>query len=241
MRPTGPRRLLVAPLLLTVALALAGCREATVTPVVGPTPSLLTPAASARPIPPTRAASTGTPPMAPAACPVTPYTAGPPANSADDRAIGGLRPYHWYGGDGLWAFPWLQGEPAGVLYLGEHGFHKVLWWREPGVEGPITVATRRLDGPSAAATTDFEGLPTQRGQQPGGLLFPTTGCWEITGTAGGKRLTIVAFLVAAPDPPTGTPAPPTPRPATRTSDVGVATPLATGTFATRGDVSPRHL
>ncbi len=115
MRPTGPRRLLVAPLLLAVALALAGCREATVTSAVGLTPSLPTPAASARPATPTRAVSTGTPPVIPTACPVTPYAAGPPTNSADDRAIGGLRPYRWYGGDGLWAFPWLQGEPTGTL------------------------------------------------------------------------------------------------------------------------------
>jgi len=227
MRPTGPRRLLVAPLLLTVALALAGCREATVMSVVGPTPSLPTSVAAARPATPIRPASTGTPPRAPSACPVTPYAAGPPANSAGDRAIGGLRPYRWYGGDGLWAFPWLQAEPAGVLYLDEHGLHKVLWWREPGVEGPITVATRRLDGPSATAVVDFEGLPTQQGQQPGGLLFPTAGCWAISGTAGGKHLTIVAFLVAAPSTPASVSDPPTPRPAAGTADTRVATPAAT--------------
>ncbi len=96
----------------------------------------------------------------------------------------------------------------------------MLWWHEPGVEGRITVAGRRLDGPAGTLTADFEGNPTPRGQQPGGLSFSAPGCWEITGEAGGKRLTFVALVV---------PAPLAAQPAT---SGGAGDPAALGTFLT---------
>ena len=216
-----PRRSCAA--LAVSLLLLAGCGVGTAKPVATPTPATVAstaPSATTTPTPrfsaadggsqadrtATRAASSGTPATAarPTNCPVTPYAAGPPTSSAGDRAIAGLRTAgNWYGGDGLWAFPWLYGEPPGALYVDDRGYHKVLWWREPGVQGAITVAARRLDGPTAPIDVDFEGTPTQQGQQPGGLRFPTPGCWELTGTAGGKHLTIVALVV--PRPATATP------------------------------------
>jgi hypothetical protein len=48
-------------------------------------------------------------------CPVTPYADGPPTGSENDRAIAGLRRGPWYGGDALWAFPWLGKDPPGTL------------------------------------------------------------------------------------------------------------------------------
>ena len=200
--------------LTLLLLLLAGCGGGAATPIVAPAPATAAPTIGrATPTAPpatataTRAARVGTPATtaSPANCPVTPYAAVPPTNSEGDRAIGGLRPYRWYGGDGLWAFPWLYGEPPGALYVDDRGYHKVLWWREPGVQGGITVTARRLDGPTAPVDVDFEGNSTQQGQQPGGLRFPTTGCWELTGTAGGKHLTIVALVMSAPATPSSAP------------------------------------
>jgi len=198
--------------LTLLLLLLAGCGGGAATPSVAPAPATAAPTIgratpAAPPATATRAARVGTPATtaSPANCPVTPYAAGPPTNSEGDRAIGGLRPYRWYGGDGLWAFPWLYGEPPGALYVDDRGYHKVLWWREPGVQGGITITARRLDGPTAPVDVDFEGNPTQRGQQPGGLRFPSTGCWEITGMAGDRRLTIVALVLPPPATPSSTP------------------------------------
>lgn len=191
----SPPRLAALPLLLVL---LAGCVEGTAIPTTTPAPASAAPSTN---------------------CAVTPYADGPPTGSENDRDIGGLRPYRWYGGDGLWAFPWLYGEPPGTLYVDTKGFHKVLWWREPGVRGAITVTARRLDGPTAPIQVDFEGSPSQQGQQPGGLGFPTPGCWEITGTTGGKRLTIVALIAPRP----GTPTAPTP---TRAAQPGMPSPSA---------------
>jgi hypothetical protein len=206
--------------LAVLLLLLAGCGGGITTPTpasaptavpaprtVAPTPERLPPyqppAATA-----TRAALVGTPAISsPAAnCPVTPYAAAPPTGSADDRAIAGIRTLgKWYGSDGLWAFPWLNGEPPGALYLDASSFHKVLWWREPGVQGAVTVTAHRLDGPTAPVDVNFAGYPSQQGQQPSGLAFPTPGCWEITGTAGGKQLTIVALVLPSPATPGSTP------------------------------------
>jgi len=199
--------------LTLLILLLAGCGGGVATPLVAPAPATATSTIgrampTAPPATATRAALVGTPTIpAPAAnCPVTPYAAGPPAGSADDRAIAGIRTLgKWYGSDGLWAFPWLNGEPPGALYLDASSFHKVLWWREPGLQGAITVTARRLDGPAAPIEVDFERNLTLQGQQPGGLTFPTPGCWEITGTAGGKQLTIVALVLPARATPGGAP------------------------------------
>jgi hypothetical protein len=194
--------------LTVLLLLLVGCGGGIATPTTAPASATAAPTIgrATPPAPPataTRATLVGTPATAPSPtnCPVTPYAEGPPTGSEHDRDIGGLRPYRWYGGDGLWAFPWLDGEPPGALYRDARGFHKVLWWRGPGVQGPIAVTARRLDGPAASVELDFEGGPTQQGQQPGGLRFPTTGCWEITATAGGKRLTIVALVLPPPATP----------------------------------------
>lgn len=202
---------MVARLLVLAVLAsyLASCRGETPATAVATT---MPPGASgtARAIPATatapRAGTTGSPTLA--SCPVTPYAPGPPPGSANDRALGSLSTFaQWYGGDGLWAFPWVGDDTPGTLTLDADGFHKVLWWREPGVEGIIAVTARRLDSPTAPVEPYTEGLPTRRGQQPGGLRFPTTGCWEITGAAGGKRLTFVALVVPQPATPTRPPAP----------------------------------
>jgi len=183
---------------LALALCLTACAGsvpativATDTPAVQATTLHTAPATTIA----TRTTVAGTPVTA--NCAVSPYATAPPTGSAGDRDIAGLRGYEWYGGDGLWAFPWVAPDPPGTLTLDAAGFHKVLWWREPGVQGTIAVTARRLDGPTAPIAVDFEGSPSQQGQQPGGLHFPTPGCWEITGTVGGKRLTFVALVVKA--------------------------------------------
>jgi len=229
-RMPPPPRLAALPVLLVL---LAGCVGGTTPPAAAPAPATVAPTGGSpppptRPATATRSALVGTPATAAltAGCPVTPYADGPPTGSAGDRAIGGLRPYRWYGGDGLWAFPWLDGESPGTLYLDADGFHKVLWWREPEVQGAIAVTARRLDGPTTPIDVYTEGAPTQQGQQPGGLRFPTPGCWELTGTAGGKRLTIVALVAPRPATPTA----PTP---TRAAQPGPPAP-------SRGDCPATH-
>ena len=63
---------------------------------------------------------------------------------------------------------------------------KLGWWRE----GLLRVEGRRLDrrAPPLRASIASDYPP---GFQPSTLIFPTTGCWEVTGRAGDSALTFV--------------------------------------------------
>lgn len=80
-------------------------------------------------------------------------------------------------------------EPSGAVRT------KFPWWR--GVTGPLRIEGRRLDGgapPLSAELPDGYG-PT--GFQASSVTFPTEGCWEVTGRAGGASLTFVTLVLKA--------------------------------------------
>ena len=56
----------------------------------------------------------------------------------------------------------------------------------PGMSAADPVA-RTLDVPGGYGDTGF---------QVSGLNFPTTGCWQVTGSVGGKTLTFVVNVAA---------------------------------------------
>jgi hypothetical protein len=90
---------------------------------------------------------------------------------------------------GIYRVPAFNVAPDGSLGV------KIAWQRGPGVRGPVTVVARNLDG---WVPTVRRRIPT-RGYGPTGLLasgiaFPTPGCWRVTATAGGARLTFVLLL-----------------------------------------------
>ena len=68
---------------------------------------------------------------------------------------------------------------------------KVLWTRK--VRGTLEVGGKRLDGlapPARAYLKDYGDT----GIQPSYLLFPTPGCWKITGRVGNTALTFVVLV-----------------------------------------------
>lgn len=79
------------------------------------------------------------------------------------------------------------------------------WWRWRG--GALEVTGRRLDETApplhAVVKPDRGEMEAQRTP----LVFPTPGCWEITGRLGGGELTFVTRVEAAP-PPLPRPTPP---------------------------------
>jgi hypothetical protein len=65
------------------------------------------------------------------------------------------------------------------------------WYRV--AEGVLTVTGRRLDGaarPVAATVPDGYG---SSGFQASDVVFPTQGCWEITGTVGDATLSFATL------------------------------------------------
>jgi hypothetical protein len=138
-------------------------------------PSLPTPAPAATPYP------------IPASCPVTlPNGNTPPGESPSPTYHGNGQLWTALWPDGLVLIPPLMVQPDGSLSM------KWGWWR--GTNGRLTIEGHRLDTsapPLGAVIPDGYG---DTGFQPGGLIFPTEGCWEVTGQVGNSTLTFVVYV-----------------------------------------------
>jgi hypothetical protein len=75
---------------------------------------------------------------------------------------------------------------------------KVGWWRDQ--KGFLQIRGRRLDG-TAGPARDYISDYGDIGFQPIYLVFPTPGCWEITGSVEQASLTFVALVEKIGDSP----------------------------------------
>jgi hypothetical protein len=75
---------------------------------------------------------------------------------------------------------------------------KVLWTRK--ARGQLQVGGKRLDGHAPPARAYISDLG-ETGIQPSYLLFPTPGCWQITGHVGEGSLTFVVLVEKVGDGP----------------------------------------
>jgi hypothetical protein len=141
-------------------------------------------------------------------CPITqPNGSAPPGEAPSDMYLGN---------DLLWTVLWPDGKiimteahnrkPDGSLSM------KWGWWR--GLTGPLSIEGRRLDAEATPLRADIPDGYGETGFQVSALIFPTTGCWEVTGRVGEASLTFVTEVVMAGDPtpipilaPTSTPRP----------------------------------
>jgi hypothetical protein len=69
------------------------------------------------------------------------------------------------------------------------------WWR--GVPGQLVISGRRLDAEAPPMAAEIPEGYGDTGFQATGLIFPTTGCWEVTGQVGDATLTFVTRVVDA--------------------------------------------
>jgi hypothetical protein len=176
-----PRRavLMTVGLLAAVLVLLAGCDGSR--PTTRPTAAAPSTTAIRPPQPVTLADARR--------CPVTrPNGAAPPRVGAQ----AGVN----HGNTKLWTALW----PGGVIraepdYVDKDGsIHmKFGWWR--GVSGRLSIQGRRLDGQAPPLRAEVSDGYGDRGFQASGVIFPTEGCWEITGQVGTARLTFVNFVI----------------------------------------------
>jgi hypothetical protein len=99
----------------------------------------------------------------------------------------------------VWTWLWPNGTVvfkkggAGEVYPDGSMRMKFLWLLTD--DGPLTLEGRRLDGHAPPLRSIIpEGFVGQ-GFQPSSLVFPTTGCWEVTAKANGSTLTFVTRVV----------------------------------------------
>ncbi len=123
-----------------------------------------------------------------AACPVT----LPNGNMPPDEQPAP----EFYGNGELWTVLW----PNGTIVMGPQNVEsdgslsmKFVWTR--GVQGQLSIEGRRLDAvvpPLRASIPDGYG---DSGIQATTLIFPTEGCWEVTGRVGHAALTFVTRVI----------------------------------------------
>lgn len=123
--------------------------------------------------------------------------------NGDKPGKSGLATGFNHGNGSLWVALWPKGVlRAGLLPDGSSWAEirpdgsidaKLGWWR--GVEGKLVITGRRLDAAAAPLKADVPDGYGSRGFQATGVIFPTDGCWEITGKVGSADLTFVTLVV----------------------------------------------
>jgi hypothetical protein len=131
-----------------------------------------------------------------ATCPVTLPRRAPSAA----QGLFGAGAAHWNGAlfvGGLWpegTVVFRPGGPGEILPDGSLSM-KFGWTRGEGLRGKLKIHGRRLDAtapPLRARIPDGYG---DTGFQATGLIFPTEGCWEVTGEVGVTSLTFVTRVI----------------------------------------------
>lgn len=122
-------------------------------------------------------------------CPVTIANGStPPGENASDL-------YH--GNGELWTALWPDGTvifiPGSAGEIRDDGslVMKFPWWRGDGIRGPLQIEGHRLDENFATLGSIVPEGYGDSGFQPTALVFPTEGCWQITGRAGRAELIVV--------------------------------------------------
>jgi hypothetical protein len=98
---------------------------------------------------------------------------------------------------GLWPDGTIVFRPGGAGFVLADGSlsMKFGWYRAEGLRGKLTIRGRRLDAPAPPLRAEIPNGYRETGFQATGLIFPTEGCWEVTGKVAETSLTFVTRVV----------------------------------------------
>ena len=146
----------------------------------------------------------GVPELAPTAA-VQPNSTAQPAIACRVTQPNGNGPAHeaasptFHGSGTLVTQLWPDGTivfaPNGPGFVLEDGAlsMKFPWWR--GERGSFRIEGRRIDGDAPPLRSHIPSGYGDSGFQATALIFPTAGCWEVTGYLGTGSLTFVTRVV----------------------------------------------
>jgi len=102
---------------------------------------------------------------------------------------------------GLWPDGEIVFKPGGAGFVTRDGSlgMKFGWMR--GASGKLKITGRRLDAEAAPLRSEVPDGYGDRGFQATYLIFPTPGCWEVTGHVGDSSVTFVTKVVKVGDGP----------------------------------------
>ncbi len=122
-------------------------------------------------------------------CPVTePNGSLPPGETVESP--------EYLGNGELWTVLW----PDGRVMMEQHnqendGSLSMKWGWVRAVTGALTIEGHRLDAEAEPLRADIPDGYGDTGFQVSALVFPTTGCWEVTGRVGDASLTFVTEVL----------------------------------------------
>ena len=95
---------------------------------------------------------------------------------------------------GLWPDGTVVFRPGGPGFVATDGALSMKWGWYRGVRGQLRIEGRRLDEPASPLRAEIPAGYGDFGFQSSALIFPTPGCWEVTGHVGTASLTFVTLV-----------------------------------------------
>ena len=102
---------------------------------------------------------------------------------------------------GLWPDGTVVFKPGGAGFLTQDGSLGMKFGWRRGVPGQLRIEGRRLDSPAPPLRGEVPSGYGALGFQASYVVFPTPGCWEVTGRVGGESVTFVTMVVKIGDGP----------------------------------------
>jgi hypothetical protein len=94
----------------------------------------------------------------------------------------------------LWPDGTIVFRPGGPGFVTDAGALGMKWGWRRAVRGQLRIEGRRLDGSAPPLRAEIPAGYGDFGFQSSALIFPTTGCWEVTGRVGTASLTFVTLV-----------------------------------------------
>ncbi len=131
-------------------------------------------------------------------CPVTIGT----KSSIDPAKFFGAVSAVWNGNlyvGGLWPNGTIVFRPQGAGHIYPDGSlgMKIAWYRANRLRGKLTIHGKRLDSVAPPLHASVDSGYGDNGFQPSEVIFPTEGCWQVTGTVADTSVTFVTRVVKA--------------------------------------------
>lgn len=104
---------------------------------------------------------------------------------------------------GLWPDGTVVFRPGGPGFVTADGALSMKWGWRRAIRGPLRIEGRRLDDTAPPLRADIPTGYGDFGFQATALIFPTPGCWEVTGRVGTASLTFVTLVQRIGDGPSG--------------------------------------
>jgi hypothetical protein len=96
---------------------------------------------------------------------------------------------------GLWPEGTVIFRPDGAGFITRDGSLGMKFGWRRGISGPLTIEGRRLDATAPPLRAEVPHGYQQRGFQASYVIFPTPGCWEVTGRVSEASVTFVTRVV----------------------------------------------